>query len=228
MRDLGSRRRKQLPKAIFTDMDGTITDSIPLLYAAYEQLMHSFGSQPSWEEFYELAGPPLPNALEQLLVRYGWKANLRQLLLQHQQFLESHYVQAVALQPGVRFFIEEAVAPRAIPLVLVTSASIGVAKPLLERLGLLSFFVELICAEDVLRGKPHPEPYLTGLSRLAIDPEEAIAIEDSPLGVASSTSAGLFTYWLDGKLSGGAPTTPGRQLHRISGWDELARLLFER
>ncbi|MDJ0363379.1 HAD-IA family hydrolase [Rhodococcus sp. H29-C3] len=49
----------------------------------------------------------------------------------------------------------------------------------------------LIAAEDVRRGKPHPEPYLTALEEMNISAGEAIVIEDSPAGVRSACSAGI-------------------------------------
>lgn len=50
-----------------------------------------------------------------------------------------------------------------------------------------------ITALDVTHGKPDPEPYLKGLALAGVKPEEAIVIENAPLGVRSGKSAGIFT-----------------------------------
>lgn len=51
-----------------------------------------------------------------------------------------------------------------------------------------------VTAHDVKRGKPDPEPYLKGLEIAAVKPEEAIVIENAPLGVRAGVAAGLKTY----------------------------------
>ncbi|WP_164702801.1 HAD-IA family hydrolase [Modestobacter sp. KNN46-3] len=48
----------------------------------------------------------------------------------------------------------------------------------------------VVTAEDVVSGKPHPEPYLTGASRLGVPPGEVIVLEDSPSGISAGLAAG--------------------------------------
>jgi HAD superfamily hydrolase (TIGR01509 family) len=51
----------------------------------------------------------------------------------------------------------------------------------------------MVTAYDVSKGKPHPEPYLKGLEKGNLIPEEAIVIENAPLGVESARAAGIYT-----------------------------------
>ncbi len=62
----------------------------------------------------------------------------------------------------------------------------------LARLGLLSFFEVIRCADDVARTKPQPDLYLAALDALKVRADQAIAFEDSPNGVCAAHSAGLF------------------------------------
>ncbi len=73
---------------------------------------------------------------------------------------------------------------------IVTSGSTALARARLARAGLPIPHV-LITAEQVSRGKPSPEPYLAGASRLGLPVERCIVIEDAPAGVASGTAAGM-------------------------------------
>ena len=50
-----------------------------------------------------------------------------------------------------------------------------------------------VTAYDVKIGKPSPEPYLMGLSKAGVKANEAIVIENAPLGVVSGTAAQIFT-----------------------------------
>jgi len=51
----------------------------------------------------------------------------------------------------------------------------------------------MVTAFDVQFGKPHPEPYLMALKKSGLKPWEVVVIENAPLGVESSSKAGLFT-----------------------------------
>jgi beta-phosphoglucomutase-like phosphatase (HAD superfamily) len=51
----------------------------------------------------------------------------------------------------------------------------------------------IITSFNVKRGKPHPDPYLLALERGGFSPEEAIVVENAPLGVQAGVAAGLFT-----------------------------------
>lgn len=72
----------------------------------------------------------------------------------------------------------------------VTSANARLAAARLTAAG-LTFDPPLITADDVVRGKPDPEPYLLGASRLGIDPASCVMFEDAPAGIASARSAGM-------------------------------------
>jgi beta-phosphoglucomutase-like phosphatase (HAD superfamily) len=51
----------------------------------------------------------------------------------------------------------------------------------------------MVTAFDVKIGKPNPEPYLMGLKKGKLKPNEAIVVENAPLGIQSSVAAGIFT-----------------------------------
>jgi sugar-phosphatase len=49
----------------------------------------------------------------------------------------------------------------------------------------------MVTADDVVNGKPHPEPYLKGAELLKVDPKECLVIEDAPAGIVSAHAAGM-------------------------------------
>ncbi len=51
----------------------------------------------------------------------------------------------------------------------------------------------MVTAYDVKKGKPDPEPYLMGLEKGGLRADQAIVVENAPLGVRSASSAGIFT-----------------------------------
>ena len=51
----------------------------------------------------------------------------------------------------------------------------------------------MVCAEDVNYGKPHPAPFLLAVESLGLEAKNCVAFEDSPAGVKSAKDAGCFT-----------------------------------
>jgi sugar-phosphatase len=49
----------------------------------------------------------------------------------------------------------------------------------------------MITADDVVNGKPHPEPYLKGAEQLGVNPEECLVIEDAPAGIRAARAGGM-------------------------------------
>lgn len=81
--------------------------------------------------------------------------------------------------------------------VLVTSASQRVARHRLASAG-LPLPRLLIGAEDVVRGKPDPEPYLLAARRLGLAPADCLVFEDAPAGICSALQAGCQVVQIGG------------------------------
>jgi sugar-phosphatase len=73
---------------------------------------------------------------------------------------------------------------------VVTSGTRAPAAARITRAGLPLPRV-LVCAEDVSRGKPHPDAYLLAAARLAAAPDECLVVEDAPAGVEAARAAGM-------------------------------------
>jgi len=67
----------------------------------------------------------------------------------------------------------------------VTNAPRDNTLMMLSALQLGSYFEAVVLGEECARAKPHPDPYLQGLSLLGLQPHEAIVVEDSPAGVCT-------------------------------------------
>jgi len=80
---------------------------------------------------------------------------------------------------------------------IVTSGSRSVATLRIRHTGLLMPEV-LICADEVQRGKPDPEGYLTAAKRLGISPSDCVVIEDAPAGVEAARAAGMRAIAVSG------------------------------
>ena len=66
---------------------------------------------------------------------------------------------------------------------------------------ILGRFEIVVTGDKVTRGKPHPEPYLTGLEMLGLKADQAVAVENAPAGIRSALGAGLTCLALSTTLS---------------------------
>jgi HAD superfamily hydrolase (TIGR01509 family) len=94
--------------------------------------------------------------------------------------------------PGLLDFVEMGKEAN-LAIALVTNAPRDNVSAVLAALALAEDFDELVLSEDIGVAKPDPAPYRAAVERLGIDPERALAFEDSVSGVASAVGAGVPT-----------------------------------
>ncbi|MFE6685049.1 HAD family hydrolase [Streptomyces sp. NPDC057743] len=92
--------------------------------------------------------------------------------------------------PGAEVLVKKLHAD-GVPMAVVTSGLREHAGALLTHVGGADLFTAMVTAEDVRRGKPDPEGFLAGCAALGVAPEQAVAFEDAPAGVAAAKAAGL-------------------------------------
>lgn len=102
--------------------------------------------------------------------------------------------------PGLADFIASAKV-RGLQIALVTNAPRANADHVLDAIGLMSHFSEIVTVDVVARGKPHPDPYQEALRRFGLAPHQAIAFEDSPTGLRAALAAGVATAGLATSLT---------------------------
>ncbi len=116
-----------------------------------------------------------------------------------QRSKQGHYRQLVLagelqLRPGVARLMGEAATASVVQAIVTTSGRDAV-EPLLQHLlpELRPQLALLVCGEDVVRKKPDPQAYRRALEQLKVAPEDCLAIEDSPQGLAAAVGAGIAT-----------------------------------
>ncbi len=89
-----------------------------------------------------------------------------------------------------------------VPTALVTASPRRIVDLVLRTVGAARFRL-VVAAEDTVRGKPLPDPYLRAAAGLGVDPAGCVAVEDSPTGVAAALAAGCGVVSVSG-----APAAP--------------------
>ena len=119
--------------------------------------------------------------------------------------------------PGVRDLLDE-LNEAAIPCVVGTSTERANVEMSLELLSLQGRFSDMVCSEDVSRGKPDPEVFLKAAEKTGLPPERCFVIEDTAHGLEAALAGGI-------KAIGVATTRPAEHL-AIAHWvaDDMAQL----
>lgn len=187
-------------RALLWDVDGTLAETeIEGHRRAFNRAFAAEGLDWYWDVATYLQLLRISGGRERMRV-YGQDRSepvSESLIERLQQRKQRHYEQivssgAVGLRPGVRRLILEAHAEGLHQVIVTTSgrASVqalakGAASSLIEA------FAFWVCGEDVERKKPDPQGYQQAIERLGLQPEEALAIEDSRNGLLAASSSGV-------------------------------------
>ena len=176
-------------QAVMFDMDGLLVDSEPLWFEAEAAIMTRMGSSWGPADQQHLIGGSLARStayMQAKAARPVPEEIIGKWLVEGMADLVR--ARGVQVMPGALDLLAE-VAGSGLPYALVTSAEPEIMAAALDSIG--ACFPVTVCAADVARGKPDPEPYLRAAARLGVDPARSVALEDSPTGIRSAHAAGL-------------------------------------
>ncbi|MCT0249699.1 HAD-IA family hydrolase [Synechococcus sp. CS-205] len=188
-------------RALLWDVDGTLAETeLDGHRVAFNRAFEQHGLPWHWDRGTYIKLLAISGGRERLhwfLSRQGAAAPAPELLEALHNAKQGHYralVEAgeVRLRSGVRRLIEAAGAAGLRQAIVTTSGREAVAALLENQLRDQSqLLTPRICGEDVRAKKPDPEAYHLALQRLKLNPSQAVALEDSPAGLAAATAAGL-------------------------------------
>ena len=182
-------------KAVLFDMDGVLFDSMPNHAYAWSHAMTEYGLQMTPEEVYMNEGRTGSATINMLAQRF-WGRDAteeeKQRIYEAKSKVFNSCPEAKPM-PGALETLQ-AVKEKGLKIVLVTGSAQTSLLEKLER-SYPGFFHQdlMVTGFDVKQGKPFPEPYLKGLQKAGIKPEEGIVVENAPLGVQAGHAAGVFT-----------------------------------
>ena len=178
--------------AILFDLDGTITNTDPIHFRAWQEHLREHGLEID-EAFYKtrISGKTNPVIIAEILPYLSAAAGQQLADAKEAQFRESATREITALD-GLTQVLDWAQQQR-LPLAVVTNAPPENAYFMLETLKLEAHFQTVVISDEIGVGKPDPAPYNIALERLGVAAEAAIAFEDSPSGIRSAVAAGIPT-----------------------------------
>ncbi len=188
-------------RAVIFDFNGTLSDDEGTLCRLYVELFDEvLGWKISEEEYLErFAGKSDREIVaEAVAATTAGSARLVEALLCQRR---ERYAEIVTTSSPVTSGAAELVRwlrSGGIPLGIVTGAQRADVRLVLEGSKLSDAFGALVTEEDVERGKPDPEGFLLGASRLGVTPSAVVVFEDSLFGVRAARSAGMSCIAVQG------------------------------
>ena len=207
------------PTAVIFDMDGVLVDSEPLHEQAIGAVLAAEGYRLTAEEYAGLVGTTVGYLWEFLFKRFPLVGDWT---IYHARY-EAAIVERLTTgplepEPGVRELIQR-FAREGRRLAVASSSPDVVVRATLAGLGLDGAFALHVAGDQVTRGKPDPEIYLTAASRLGVPPVRCLAIEDSLHGIEAARRATMAVVAVRTRY------TAGRTLDATRVVDSLAELL---
>jgi len=221
--------------AIIWDLDGTIADTAPAHFAAWQDILRREGIDYTHEQFVddfgrnnsellpELMGPHLSAAqIEEI-------SNTKEALFRH--YLHQGY--SVQLMPGVAEWLQrfdEAGVKQAVG----SSGTMANITAVVDQLEIGDYFHGLLSGIRLPRGKPHPAIFLNVAAAIEMSPADCIVIEDSVHGIEAARRAGMASiavgHIVDRSILGallartpGPPCLPVRTLAELS-WSQVEEI----
>jgi phosphoglycolate phosphatase len=210
--------------ALLFDLDGTLVDTAPDLAGTMNDLMAKLGY------------PPIPIATVRILVGRGARVLIEHGLAFHGHTASEHeidqmfeafidiYATRIAQDsrpyPAVESVLDLLIAKGA-KLAVVTNKPEGLAKLLLDALGLSPRFGTVIGYETAAQPKPHADPILLACERLGVPVKRALMVGDSATDVGAARAAGVPVIL----MRDGYTDTPPEQLGGdavLPGYDQFA------
>ncbi len=182
-------------KAVLFDMDGVLFDSMKNHATAWHEAMKRYGMHMTREEAYMHEGRTGASTINIISLRErGHEATEEEIKQMYQTKSEIFNSLPVAEpMPGALEVLHKIQQNGLTPMVVTGSGQHSLLDKLNHSYPGIFKQELMVTAFDVKYGKPNPEPYLMALKKANIQANEAIVIENAPLGIQAGVGAGIFT-----------------------------------
>lgn len=172
------------------DLDGTLIDTMPLHYRAWDAAMRAVGLPHALDEdyFYALGGVPTRRVAELFGERYGLKLDPDEVFHRKEALFAELQGEATLIEPVVTIARAKAGTH---PLAIASGGPRVIVHRSLEVTGIGPLFRAVVTADDVVHGKPAPDMFLLAAQQLGVAPERCLVFEDAEPGIQGARAAGM-------------------------------------
>jgi HAD superfamily hydrolase (TIGR01509 family) len=184
-------------------LDGTLIDSMPIHYVAWDAAMRRAGLQEKLSEdlFYSLGGVPTRRVAELIGLHYGLKVDVEQVFHEKEAFFTEKLAGVKLIEPVVAVARQVA---RNRPVAIASGGPREIVERSLEVTGLAAMFPVVVSADDVgpTRGKPAPDMFLLAAKRMGVPAARCLVFEDAEPGMRAAEAAGMPWVRVESRKNG--------------------------
>ncbi|MBL8584292.1 MAG: HAD family phosphatase [Rhizobiaceae bacterium] len=190
-----------MTKAVYWDMDGTLIDSEPLHDRALIAAMESVGITPPADLHERVLGVAAYPVYLMMREEFGVTLPFKEWIRRKYDYYLDH-VGELEPRPGAIEIFRDLDAA-GVAQAVVSNSDRMVVDANLRTVGLAAGGMKTVSRNDVLAGKPDPEPFLRAAYLMGIDPADSFVVEDSWTGASAGLAAGMCTiFWPEAPMEG--------------------------
>jgi beta-phosphoglucomutase-like phosphatase (HAD superfamily) len=194
-------------RGLIFDCDGTLADSMPLHWQAWQQVLDQHRLHLTEERFYALGGVPSRDIVRLLTREQG--VALDPLVVARDK--EAAYLPLIAQVEPINTIVGIAREHHGrLPQAVASGGTRKIIEQVLDHLAIRHLFEAVVTSEDVARQKPAPDIFLEAARRLGVEPQACRAYEDTDLGLEAIRAAGMDAVDVRQLLSRRGNTSPAR------------------
>ena len=181
--------KNPLAKGLIFDIDGTICDTMPIHFIAWQQTAAEYGIAFTPELFVEVTGIPALQTSQYLKERFNLDFDEVEFTRVKEERYEQNMEKAKPIEPVIKIIWEN---KGKLPMACGTGGSQYLAWKTLEIAGVKDCFEHVVAAEDVIHHKPFPDTFLKAAELIGVQPSDCEVFEDGLLGLQAAASAGMM------------------------------------
>jgi beta-phosphoglucomutase family hydrolase len=175
-------------KGLIFDCDGTLADTMPLHWRAWQVIAARHRIQLPEDRFYSLGGVPSREILKMLSAEQGLR--LDHLAVAREK--ETEYLPLIAQVEPINVVVGVARENHGkLPMAVASGGTRRSIEQVLNHLGIRHLFQAVVTSEEVERQKPAPDIFLEAARRIGVPPQFCRAYEDTDLGMKAIRAAGM-------------------------------------
>ncbi len=175
-------------RGLIFDCDGTIVDTMPVHFHAWQQALGTYDIPFDAEDFYKLAGMPTLK-IACMLAAGHHKPDAGVDICHQKEVAYISRISEIQIIGPVVDIVRKNVGKR--PMAVASGGMRRVVELQLKAAGLEHYFPVVVCADDVEHGKPAPDTFLLAANQLGVAPEQCVVYEDGILGFQAAATAGM-------------------------------------